>query len=473
MNRRFLLFLFFIASASSFLHSQSSDSTQARKVSTQQARHSEEWVRRGVIYEIYTRSFSPEGNFTGIEKGLPELNKLGVTILWLMPIHPVGLLHRKGTLGSPYSIQDYYAINPEFGTMDDFRRLVKRAHEYGFHLIIDLVANHTAWDSKLIKDHPGWFTKDSAGNIVSPNPDWTDVADLDYSQQGLRQYMTEMMKYWVHDVGIDGFRCDVAELVPTNFWEGARAALDSIKPVMMLSEGSYPEQHLKAFDATYGWNIYHALASIFKGEKTARALDIELSREEVTFPEGALRMRFSSNHDENAWDASDVEKFGVEGAKLAAVVVNTLPGIPLLYNGQEVGNRKRLGLFEKYSIDWQGSDEFRALYFRLFELRKYQPAIFGGEMIRIPSTNDKRLYAFARVSGPKKFIVLYNFDLSPFNGSVDLSSPKLDIGTHVTLTDAFTKQSVTMDIPPTKVIPLDLPGMGFRILQIEQETPHK
>jgi glycosidase len=241
---------------------------------------------------------------------------------------------------------------------------------------------------------------------------------------------------------------------------------------MMLSEGSYPEHHLKAFDATYSWNIYHALAPIFNGEKTARALDIELSREEVTFPDGALRMRFSSNHDENAWDASDVEKFGVEGAKLAAVVVNTLPGIPLLYNGQEVGNRKRLGLFEKNSIDWKEGDEFRALYFRLFELRKYQPALFGGEMIRIPSTNDKRLYAFARVSGTNKFIVLYNFDRSPFNGSVDLSSPTLGIGTHVTLTDAFSKQSVTLDIPPTRAIQLNLPGMGFRILQIEQEILH-
>lgn len=472
MNRRILLILFCLATIPPFLYSQPLDSTRARMISTQLARHSEEWVRRGVIYEIYTRSFSPEGNFAGIEKRLPDLNKLGVTILWLMPIHPVGLLNRKGTLGSPYSIQDYYAVNPEFGTLDDFKRLVKRAHEFGFHLIIDLVANHTAWDSKLIKEHPEWFTKDGAGNIISPNPDWTDVADLDYSQPGLRRYILEMMKYWVRDIDIDGFRCDVSELVPTEFWENTRAALDSIKPVMLLSEGSFPEHHLKAFDATYSWNIYHALAPIMGGEKTARALDIELNREEVSFPKDALRLRFSSNHDENAWDAADVEKFGIAGAKLAAVVVNTLPGIPLLYNGQEIGNRRKLGLFEKLSIDWKGGEEFRLLYSNLIELRKTQPSLFHGEMIRIPTTNDKRVYAFARVSGQHKFIIVYNFDSSPFSGSMDLSSSKLEIDTHISLTDAFTKQSVTMNVPPSRVIPIDLDALGFRILQIEKETPH-
>ena len=381
MSRLSFIFLFLIG-ISSLPYSQTADSSHGWNLSVYHARYSEDWIRRGVIYEINTRSFSPAGNFLGVEKRLPELKKLGVTILWIMPIHPVGVLNRKGSLGSQYSVQDYYAINPEFGTIDDFQHLVDSAHKLGFHLIIDLVANHTAWDSRLIKEHPEWFTKDSAGNIVSPNPDWTDVADLDYSQQGLRRYMIEMMKYWVRDIGVDGFRCDVAELVPTDFWEGARTALDSIKPVMMLAEGAYPPHHLKAFDVSYGWNTYQVLAPIIQGKKSVLALDTVLSLEGAAYPQGSLRMRFSSNHDENAWDAPDVKKFGVKGAELAAVLVNTLPGIPLLYNGQEVGNTKKLKLFEKISIDWKDGGEYRKLYATLFDLRKNEPAFSGGEMLR-------------------------------------------------------------------------------------------
>ena len=472
MGRRLFLFSLFLVAFSSLLYPQASDSGRTRVLSAQQARYSEEWVRRGIIYEIYPRSFSPEGTFAGIEKRLTELKKLGVTILWLMPIHPVGVLHRKGTLGSPYSIQDYYAINPEFGTLDDFKRLVKQAHDEGFHLIIDLVANHTAWDSKLIKEHPEWFTKDSAGAIIAPNPGWTDVADLDYSKPGLRRSMIEMMKYWVRDVGIDGFRCDASEMVPTDFWEDSRTALDSIKPVMMLSEGSYPEHHLRAFDATYSWNIYHDIAPILKGKKPATVVDSILAREGAVFPRNTLRMRFSSNHDENAWDASDIEKFGTNGAKLAAVFVNTIPGIPLLYNGQEFGNTKRLGLFEKTSIDWKRDDEFRKLYVRLFDIRKNQPAFFGGEMIRIPTTNDKRVFAFARVSGQSKFIVVCNFDSSSFNGSINLSSPKLGIKNQITFTDVFSSRTATTRLLPSNSLSIEVPAVGFRLLQIEQEPPH-
>ena len=313
-------------------------------------------------------------------------------------------------------VQDYYAINPEFGTLDDFKRLVNSAHKLGFHIIIDLVANHTAWDSKLIKEHPDWFTKNSAGTIVSPNPDWTDVAALNYAQPGLRRYMIEMMKYWVRDIGVDGFRCDVAELVPT-FWEDARAALDSIKPVMMLAEGCICAAHLKAFDLSYGWNTYQVLAPIIEGKKSALALDTVLDIERSAYPHGSLRMRFSSNHDENAWDASDVKKFGIKGAKLAAVVVNTLPGIPLLYNGQEVGNTKKLKLFEKISIDWKDEGGFRKLYAKLFNLRKNEPAFSDGEMLRLSTSNSRHVYAFARISSASKFIVVLNFNRKAFNGS--------------------------------------------------------
>lgn len=466
MNKRVIVFLLLIG-ITSLPYAQISDSTHGRNLSIYQARHSEDWVRRGIIYEVYTRSFSPAGNFTGVEKRLPELKKLGITILWIMPIHPVGVLHRKGTLGSQYSVQDYYAINPEFGTLDDFQRLVNSAHKLGFHLIIDLVANHTAWDSKLIKEHPEWFKKNSAGNIESPNPDWTDVAALNYAQPGLRRYMIEMMKYWVRDIGVDGFRCDVAELVPTDFWEDARAALDSIKPVMMLAEGAYPPHHLKAFDASYGWNTYQVLAPIIQGKKSALALDTVLDIERSAYPHGSLRMRFSSNHDENAWDASDVKKFGIKGAKLAAAVVNTLPGIPLLYNGQEVGNSKKLKLFEKISIDWKGGSEFRKLYAKLFNLRKNEPAFSDGEMLQLSTSNSQHVYAFARISGTNKFIVVLNFDRKAFRGSIDVSSPGLATGGPIILTDVSTKKTIMAAVPSSKIIPIKIPAMGFHIFRLQ------
>ena len=243
------------------------------------ARKSADWVKNAVIYEVYLRSFSKEGTLKALESRIPELKKLGVTVVWLMPIHPVGKLLRKGTLGSPYSVQDYYGINPEFGTLDDFNSLVNTVHQEGLKIIIDLVANHTAWDNPMLKEHPEWYTHDASGKIISPNPDWTDVADLNYDSPELRMYMITMMKYWVHDIGIDGFRCDVAELVPTDFWNNARKELDAIKPVMMLSEGTIPEHHIRAFDLTYSWNMYAVLENVIKGSIAATVFDELLTSE--------------------------------------------------------------------------------------------------------------------------------------------------------------------------------------------------
>lgn len=378
-----------------------------------------------------------------------------------MPIHPVGMLHRKGTLGSPYSVRDYYAVNPDYGTLDDFKRLVDHAHAMGFHLIIDLVANHTSWDSKLIGEHPEWFTKDSAGQIVSPNPDWTDVADLDYSRIGLRRYMIEMMKYWVRDVGVDGFRCDVAEMVPLDFWDEARAAVDSIKPVMMLAEGALPSEHLHAFDLTYSWNVYHDLDPLIHQKKFPQSLDNELKQERSAFPNESLFMRFSSNHDENAWDAPDVIKFGERGAMLAAVLVNTLPGVPLLYNGQEVGNAKKLRLFEKDTIDWAQGDEFLKLYSLLFALRKDHSALIDGGMILNPTTNDSCVYAFTRVSGNDRVVVALNFSERRFIGSIKLSSGEIRSADQTVLEDVMTKRTET--VSSSGRLPITIPPMGYRI----------
>ncbi|HTP81025.1 MAG TPA: alpha-amylase family glycosyl hydrolase, partial [Bacteroidota bacterium] len=284
------------------------------KYSREKARPSADWVKNGIIYEVYLRSFSPEGTIRGLEGRLDELKNLGVTILWLMPIHPVGALNRKGSLGSPYAVQDYYAINPEFGTLDDFKSLVRSVHDRGMRIIIDLVANHTSWDSELLMEHPDWFKKNEEGAIVAPNPDWTDVAQLDYNNHELRKYMVEMMKYWVRDIGIDGYRCDVAELVPTDFWEVARRELDKIRPVLMLAEGTIPEHHIEAFDLSYSWNLYAAMDKVVNGKTPARIFDELLMNEGYEFPAGSLRMRFNTNHDKNAWDNPAVVKFTRQGA---------------------------------------------------------------------------------------------------------------------------------------------------------------
>ena len=373
------------------------------------ARQSADWVRDGAIYEVYLRSFSPEGTFAGLEKRVPELKHLGITTLWLMPIHPVGVKNRKGTLGSPYAVQDYYGINPEFGTLDDFKRLLRTVHDHGMKLIIDLVANHTSWDSKLMADHPEWFTRDVKGQVVPPNADWHDVADLDYRHAGLRAYMKRMMLYWVKDVGIDGFRCDVAELVPTEFWEDVRDSLDAVKPVMMLSEGSLPEHHIKAFDLTYSWNVYDMLDPVLKGKRPLAVLDRILRTEELQFPKGSLRMRFATNHDKNAWDAPAVTKFGPDGLKIATVLVNTLPGVPLLYTGEEVANDRALGLFEKCEVDWNRPREMGEMNRMLFELRRTNPALSRGEFVRLKGTHEEDVYAFQRVAGGNRILVVLNF----------------------------------------------------------------
>ncbi len=423
------------------------------------ARPSAEWVRSAVIYEIYPRAFSVQGDFAGIERQLPVLKKLGVSVLWLMPIHPVGEVKRKGSLGSPYSIKDYYGINPEFGTIDDFKRLVERTHAEGMNIIIDLVANHTSWDSKMMAGHPEWFTKDSAGNFIPPVADWSDVADLNYDNADLRRYMIDMMKYWVRDVGIDGFRCDVSEMVPTDFWNDARAALDSIKPVLMLSEGQYPEHHLKAFDVTYSWNFYHTLAPVLKGEKPASEFDSVLSRERSAYPAGSLRLRFSSNHDENAWDKPDVEKFGDDGAKLVAVLVNTFPGVPLLYNGQEAANDKKLGLFEKFEIDWTKGKKFRELYATLFSLRSKNRALTEGDHRTVKNSRPGQIYSFIRTTGANTVLVVLNF--SPTEQTVTLEHPK--IFSSLTFTDVFTGKTA----PFKNVQKLTLPRHGYRIYLVD------
>jgi len=368
----------------------------------------------------------------------------------------VGELNRKGTLGSPYSISDYYGINPEFGTLDDFRSLVAATHRQGMKIIVDLVANHTSWDSKLLLEHPEFFTKNEEGAIVAPNADWTDVADLNYDSHELRKYMIRMMRYWVEDVGIDGYRCDVAELVPTDFWNTARGELEKIKPVMMLAEGTLPEHHVKAFDLTYAWNTYDVLSHIIDGETHADVFDGLLRSEANQYPRNALRLRFNTNHDKNAWDAPAVEKFTPAGAKATAVLAFTLPGVPLIYNGEEVGNPKRLSLFEKVDIDWSTGEEFRTLYTALTEMRSAHPALRRGSYIPLEHSGGSKILTFARQSGNDAVLVAVNFSREQRPVSVELTSEMGNAWRLVNGAVGFRQEGKTLSF--------DLPAFGHLIL---------
>jgi glycosidase len=411
-----------------------------------QARASAPWVKNAVIYEVYLRSFSKEGTFQALEKRIPELKKLGVTVIWLMPIHPVGKINRKGTHGSPYSVQDYYGINSEFGTLDDFKSLVRSVHQQGLKIIIDLVANHTAWDNPMLKEHPEWYTHDASGKIIPPNPDWTDVADLNYDNPELRKYMIAMMKYWVHDIDIDGFRCDVAELVPTEFWEAAVKELEAMKPVLMLSEGTLPEHHLKAFDLTYSWNVYDVFGKVISGSTPATIFHDLLKTESYRFPKGSLRMRFNTNHDKNAYDGPAVEKFTPLGAKATAVLTFTYPGIPLVYNGEEVGNTKRLGLFEKIDIDWSNHAECRTLYETLSLLRKQHPALVSGSYSAVQNSEDKKVLSFFRINGKDSVLVVINFGAATVKAELKLPGTSKSMWNNL-----FTNTNVLMTNKPLEL----------------------
>ena len=422
------------------------------------ARESADWVKDAVIYEVYLRSFSKEGSFKALEARLPELRELGVTVVWLMPIHPVGELNRKGTLGSPYSIRDYYEINPEFGTLEDFQSLVNSVHAAGMKIIIDLVANHTAWDARILLDHPEWYTHNGDGAIVAPNPDWTDVADLNYDSHELRKYMIRMMRHWVEDIGIDGYRCDVAEMVPTDFWETSRGELDKIRPVMMLAEGTLPEHHVKAFDITYAWNVYDVLGKVIDGTTSASVFDQLLGTESRQFPQQALRLRFNTNHDKNAWDAPAVEKFTPDGAKATAVLTFTLPGIPLIYNGEEAGNPTRLSLFDKTDIDWSKGRDFRGHYSHLAALRAEHPALRRGSYRMIDNPDGEKVFAFIRAVPGDSVLTVINFGKAPAMAKILLPG-----GASARVKAVYGSAGIHQD---AAMLQVDLPALGYSIMTI-------
>jgi len=377
-----------------------------------------DWIKSAVIYEINPRTFSATGDFRGIEQRLDYLKDLGVTILWIMPIHPVGQVKKKGSLGSAYAVQDYYAINPAYGTKDELKRLVTEAHRRGLKVIIDIVANHTAWDSVLMK-HPQFYKKDAQGNIISPDPDWTDVAGLDYRNPQLRVYMTDMLKYWLKDFDLDGFRCDVAGDVPTDFWENARAELTQIKPdIIMIAEANKPELLTKAFDLDYAWPFHTTLTNVLENGAAAQAITSNWKDERERFPKGALEMRFSDDHDEKR----AIVRFGERGALAASTLVFTLDGVPLLYNGMEVGDTAESSapaLFEKLPVFWQISERrpnFLPFYKQLIAIRRAHPALQQGETEWVGNGAPDRVLTYFRRSAGEEYFVAINVSNRPYAG---------------------------------------------------------
>jgi glycosidase len=394
-----------------------------RDVSREAARQSRQWVRDGVIYEIFTRNFSPQGNFNGVTAQLDRLKDLGVTILWLMPIHITGEEKKKGSIGSPYAVRDYYSINPDYGTKDDLKRLVAEAHRRGLKVIIDIVANHTSWDSVLMKT-PEFYRRDPAGKILSPY-DWTDVAALNYENAKLRQYMTEMLTYWLREFDLDGFRCDVAGEVPTDFWEQARAQLEKIKPdLVMLAEAAKPDLLVKAFDLDYGWPLHTALTEVLMGSKPASTLREVWATERARFPRGALHMTIADDHDERR----AIARFGERGALAASALVFTLDGVPLIYNGMEAGDTAEStapALFERLPIFWAISErrpDFPRFYKQITALRAAHTALSEGSLEWLRNSDESRVVTFARRARGEEIVVAINMSNRPFNGFVEAAN---------------------------------------------------
>jgi len=396
---------------------------EAQDFSKQKARTAPSWLRDGVVYEIFPRNFSAEGNFNGITAQLDRLKELGVNVLWLMPIHPIGEKMRKGPFGSPYAVRDYYAIDPQYGTAADLKRLISEAHKREMKVILDIVANHTAWDSVLM-DHPEFYKQDDKGKIIPPVPDWTDVAGLNYTNAGLRAYMIGMLKHWASpaEFDVDGFRCDVAYMVPTSFWEEARTELEKTKPdIMMLAEATKPELLVKAFDIDYSWPLHAALNKVLLNGAPASELKRSWDESRQQFPQGSLHLRISDDHDE----ARAVARFGVRGALAASVLMLMLDGVPLLYNGMEAGDATESGdpeFFEKLPIFWHPKERppLSEIYRDLIRLRKQHAAFRNDRVVWLHNSDTANLVTIMRLDEQDEFVIAINFSNRPVLGWVEV-----------------------------------------------------
>jgi len=423
----------------------------------------ENWSYNLNIYEVNTRQYTSSGTFSEFATHLDRLKDMGVGILYFMPIHPIGAQNRLGSLGSPYSVKDYLGVNSEFGTIDEFVALVDTIHAKGMYVIMDWVANHTAWDNPLTITNPGWYITDNNGNFIPPpGTNWSDVIQLDYSQQGLRDYMIQAMSFWINEADVDGFRCDAVSFMPLDFWSTAIADLKAIKPeILMLAEDDGLQYQSIGFDMSYGWGLHGfgngVLKRIANGTSNVAELDMYISNELDDYATNHYRMYFTSNHDENAWHGTVFEQFGA-AAEVFAVLTATINSMQLIYGGQEAGLDHRLLFFDKDEIVWQ-QHPFADLYGTLFHVKKENQALWngtnGGLLQRVNTTNDQSIFAFVRESENDKLFAIFN--LSPgYNGAI--LTDTLFYGTY---TDVFTHDTVTF----AQVTEVTYPGWDYNVYE--------
>lgn len=440
-----ILFFSLIAGVASLFSvgcNKKADKATPERDSTYTTVNHPEWSRNAVIYEVNLRQYTPSASVKEFGTHLPRLKELGVDILWFMPIHPISEVNRKGELGSYYAVKDYKAFNPEFGTIEEFKEVVDSAHALGMKVILDWVPNHTGCDNAWVAEHPEWYSKNEKGEMYGPF-DWTDVYELNYDNQEMRNAMIDALKFWLTDINVDGYRCDVAGEVPTDFWEEARPQLDAVKPeLFMLAEASKPELQKHAFNMGYNWPMKDLFSEIaatsgqykFKkdGEpmrtfpqKYAIAIDSLLADQAANYPKDSYLMNMITNHDLNSWEGTEFERLG-DLQKAFAVLSYTLPGMPLIYTGQETGMNRAFEFFKKDKApEWEPRNEYFTFYQKLNELKHSQEALnageAGGEMKRYP-TQCHSIYAFSREKGDSKVFVVVNLgahaDYISFSGAV-------------------------------------------------------
>ena len=416
-----------------------------------------DWARGSTIYEVNVRQFSASGKFAAVTADLPRLKALGVDILWLMPIHPIGEVHRKGPLGSYYAAKDYLAVNPEFGTEQDLRDLVNGAHAHGLRVILDWVPNHVSPDNPLTKTHPEFFWRDEKGNLTPPHgTDWTDVVQFDFNAPGLLDYQAGVLLHWVKNFGIDGFRCDVAWGLPTPFWNEVVKRVRAVKPdAFFLAEAELPQQQVAAFNLSYGFDLHHAMNQIAQGKKSASALDEAYAKIRAHFPRGSALMVFTSSHDENSWAGTEFDRMGMGYAPFA-VLTFLLDGVPMIYNGQEAGLDRRLEFFQRDPIVWPREPHpTTKLYQLMTGLRRDHPALHtGAAMRRLDTTDNATFYAMERSADGRKVVGIFN--LTAKDAKADLFDPALAGEWR----DAFTGETVRLEA----LVPLDLKAWRYRVL---------
>ena len=404
-------------------HAQDEDSAAAH-LATLTARSNPAWLQPGLIYEVFVHDFSPAGDLNGVTAALDRLKMLGVTVVWLMPIHPPGELKKAGPLGSPYAVRDFYAIDPGFGSKEDLRRLVEEAHRRGIKVILDMVFDHTSFDSVMMA-HPDFYKHDKGGQLISPHG-WNDVAALDYANPALRQYMINVLLYWMKEFKVDGYRCDAAGELPTSFWEQARGALDQINPdLLMLAEAAKPELERSAFSLDYDWPLLFKLDDVMMKGAPVTDLQAVIEKERERFPKGAMHMLISDDHDTDR----AINRFGAPAALAASALMFTLDGVPLLYNGMEVGDASPStgpALFETVKIYWPTSrihPEFAKFYRFMVPYRASHPALFQGTLTWIHNSDEQRVISYLRKSANEEILVVINLSDTPFRGTVEAGSP--------------------------------------------------